>query len=184
MLVTKLEFHTMIHVRQFSTSLGEMFSAENAAGALLRLGFCKPGWREQMEREWTARRETVVWEAGDSPVARQLQEYCCAQRREFDLPLAQHGSEFQHKVWDELRRIPYGQTTTYQKLAQRIGNPAACRAVGRANATNGIAIIIPCHRVIGADGTLTGYAGGSSIKGKLLRLEGALQPGLFNEREG
>lgn len=174
----------MIYAHQFSTSLGEMFSAENAEGALLRLGFCKPGWKEQLEREWVAQRETVVWETGTSPVARQLQEYCCGERREFDLPLAQRGSEFQLKVWDELQRIPYGETVTYQKLAQRIGNPTACRAVGRANATNGIAIIIPCHRVIGSNGTLTGYAGGSGIKEKLLRLEGALQPGLFNERDG
>ena len=161
-----------------------MFSAQNAEGALLRLGFCKPGWKEQLEREVAARHETLVWEAGDSPVARQIQEYFCGVRREFDLPMAQQGSEFQHKVWDELQRIPYGQTITYHKLAQRIGNPTACRAVGRANATNGIAIIIPCHRVIGSNGTLTGYVGGSGIKEKMLRLEGALQPGLFSERDG
>jgi methylated-DNA-[protein]-cysteine S-methyltransferase len=174
----------MIHARHFSTPLGKMFSAQNAEGALLRLGFCKPGWKEQLEREVAARHETLVWEASDSPVARQIQEYCCGARREFDLPLAQQGSEFQHKVWEELRRIPYGQTITYHKLAQRSANPAACRAVGRANATNGIAIIIPCHRVIGSNGTLTGYVGGSGIKEKLLRLEGALQPELFSERDG
>lgn len=174
----------MIHAHHFPTSLGEMFSTENAEGALLRLGFCKPGWKAQLEREVAVRHETLVWEAGDSSIAWQLQEYFCGVRREFDLPLTQQGSEFQHKVWDELQRIPYGQTITYHKLAQRIGNPTACRAVGRANATNAIAIIIPCHRVIGSNGTLTGYVGGSGIKEKLLRLEGALQPGLFSERDG
>lgn len=102
---------------------------------------------------------------------RELDEYFSGTRREFDLPLSLHGTPFQKSVWRELLRIPYGQTATYGELAERIGNPKACRAVGMANNRNPIVIIVPCHRVIGADGSLTGYAGGLDVKQKLLELE-------------
>lgn len=102
----------------------------------------------------------------------QLREYFAGARRTFDLPLAPHGTAFQQRVWAALRAIPYGETRTYGELAAAIGSPNASRAVGMANHRNPISIVIPCHRVIGANGTLTGYAGGLEIKRKLLALEG------------
>jgi len=112
---------------------------------------------------------------GESPLLKeaikQLSEYFGKKRKIFDLPLSLHGTEFQIKVWEELRKIPFGETYSYAKLAAAIGNPKACRAVGMANNKNPIAIIIPCHRVIGRDGSLTGYAGGLEIKKNLLELE-------------
>ena len=104
--------------------------------------------------------------------ARQLADFFAGRRARFDLPLAPHGTDFQRRVWDALRRIPAGQTRSYAELAAAIGQPTATRAVARANATNGIAIVIPCHRVIGSDGTLTGYAGGLWRKEKLIAVEG------------
>lgn len=104
--------------------------------------------------------------------ARQLDEYFAGKRTEFDLPLAPKGTEFQKKDWEALRKIPYGQTCTYKDIAQAIGCPKGFRAVGLANNRNPIMIIIPCHRVIGSDGSLTGYAGGTHIKKYLLELEG------------
>lgn len=101
----------------------------------------------------------------------EIGEYLCGKRKTFDLPLAPAGTLFQQKVWAALRSIPYGETRSYSQIAQAAGNPNACRAVGMANNKNPIAIIIPCHRVIGKDGSLTGYAGGLGIKKKLLELE-------------
>lgn len=102
----------------------------------------------------------------------QLREYFAGALRTFDLPLAPHGTAFQQRVWAALRAIPYGETRTYGELAAAIGSPNASRAVGMANHRNPISIVIPCHRVIGANGTLTGYAGGLEVKRKLLALEG------------
>lgn len=102
----------------------------------------------------------------------QLREYFAGARRTFDLPLAPHGTAFQQRVWAALRTIPYGETRTYGELAAAIDSPNASRAVGMANHRNPLPIIIPCHRVIGANGTLTGYAGGLEIKRRLLALEG------------
>ena len=104
---------------------------------------------------------------------RQLDEYFAGRRQRFELPLAPRGTAFQQAVWQALQRIPYGQTSSYSALAAQIGRPRAVRAVGAANGANPIALIIPCHRVIGRDGSLTGYAGGLARKALLLRLEGA-----------
>ena len=104
----------------------------------------------------------------------QLEEYFGKTRKEFDLPLAPNGTEFQKKDWQALSEIPYGKTTSYKNIAVRIGCPKGYRAVGMANNRNPIMIVIPCHRVIGSDGSLTGYEGGIHIKEYLLRLEGAL----------
>ncbi|MDE2090903.1 MAG: methylated-DNA--[protein]-cysteine S-methyltransferase [Gammaproteobacteria bacterium] len=101
----------------------------------------------------------------------QLREYFAGERREFDLTLAPEGTEFQLKVWSALRTIPYGKTWSYGELARRIRKPKASRAVGAANGQNPIPIIVPCHRVIGADGSLTGFGGGLRIKRLLLELE-------------
>lgn len=102
---------------------------------------------------------------------KQLKEYFEGNRREFDLPLETRGTEFQKKVWDELLKIPYGETKSYKDIAIAIGNEKACRAIGMANNKNHIPIIIPCHRVIGSNGKLVGYAGGLNVKEKLLNIE-------------
>jgi len=108
-----------------------------------------------------------------SRAARELAEYFAGKRRQFTIPLSPAGTDFQRRVWAALEAIPYGETTTYGALAAQIGNPRACRAVGMANNRNPIPIFIPCHRVVGADGSLTGYAGGLDAKQLLLELEGA-----------
>jgi len=106
--------------------------------------------------------------------ARQLDEYLAGERTAFDVPIAPSGTEFQRAVWAALCEIPYGTTATYGQLADRIGRPGAARAVGLANNRNPIAIIVPCHRVIGAGGKLVGYGGGLDLKARLLVLEGSL----------
>ena len=118
------------------------------------------------------------WHGGDNPILQaaqqQLVEYFGGKRRQFDLPLAPHGTDFQCTVWRALADIPYGSTISYAQLAQRLGNPNGTRAVGAANGRNPLPIVLPCHRVIGADGALTGFGGGLPTKRYLLALEGAL----------
>ncbi|MDX1301581.1 MAG: methylated-DNA--[protein]-cysteine S-methyltransferase [Photobacterium sp.] len=115
----------------------------------------------------------------EHPVLKQavseFQEYFAGTRQRFEVPLAATGTEFQQKVWQTLTTIPFGTTWSYQDLANAIGNPKAVRAVGLANGKNPISIIVPCHRVIGKNGKLTGYAGGIEQKEGLLKHEGALQ---------
>lgn len=114
------------------------------------------------------------WIRDEKPFAvarRQLDEYFAGERRAFDLPLKPTGTAFQRRVLEELMRIPYGETTSYGDIAERIGRPAAVRAVGAANGRNPLPIVIPCHRVIGKDGSLTGFGGGLPTKRALLRLE-------------
>jgi len=103
--------------------------------------------------------------------AAQLEEYFQGKRKEFDFPLDPKGTDFQRSVWKALQEIPYGETQTYSFVARAIGNPKACRAVGMANNKNPIWIVIPCHRVVGANGSLTGYGGGLDMKQRLLDLE-------------
>lgn len=132
--------------------------------------------------EFHAPRHAVVrdvrWRAGPHPlldaIAAQLDEYFAGTRQSFDLPLAPEGTDFQRTVWHALAAIPYGETISYAQLAARIGRPSAVRAVGAANGRNPIPIVLPCHRVIGADGSLTGFGGGLPTKRFLLALEGAL----------
>lgn len=113
-------------------------------------------------------------------VRKQLEEYFAGKRRGFDLPLAANGTAFQQCVWEAVRAIPWGSTSSYQRIAEQLGGNAVARAVGSANGANPTPIIVPCHRVIGADGSLTGYAGGIWRKQWLLRHEGALQSDLFD----
>jgi methylated-DNA-[protein]-cysteine S-methyltransferase len=116
------------------------------------------------------------WQRAGEPFARareQLGQYFAGERAEFDLPAAGTGTRFQRRVWAALAQIPYGETISYGELARRIERPAAARAVGMANGRNPISIVVPCHRVIGADGTLTGYGGGVERKRFLLELEGS-----------
>lgn len=101
----------------------------------------------------------------------ELQEYAAGERREFDLALSLYGSGWQRSVWESLVRIPFGQTRTYSQVAEEVGRPGAARAVGRAVATNPVPVVVPCHRVIGADGSLTGFAGGVHLKERLLEHE-------------
>jgi methylated-DNA-[protein]-cysteine S-methyltransferase len=116
--------------------------------------------------------------AGDDAVleacATQLAEYFSGVRHRFELPLAPRGTDFQQLVWQALRAIPYGQTRSYGEVARAIGRPGAVRAVGAANGRNPLPIVVPCHRVIGSDGSLTGFAGGLEAKTCLLELEGAM----------
>jgi methylated-DNA-[protein]-cysteine S-methyltransferase len=116
-------------------------------------------------------------ETGDPVLAesiRQLRDYFAARRRSFTLPLAAQGTAFQRSVWAALASIPFGEVRSYRDIAHDIGNPAAVRAVGAANGRNPLPIVVPCHRVIGSNGALTGFAGGLPAKTFLLRLEGAL----------
>ncbi len=104
--------------------------------------------------------------------SQQLSSYFAGKLRKFELPVAPDGTTFQRAVWSELQRIPYGETISYGELARRLGNPKAVRAVGLANGSNPISIVIPCHRVIGSNGSLVGYGGGLPVKQALLALEG------------
>lgn len=155
---------------------------ETPAGELLLGDFCG----EVVLCDWTAdrRRGTndrrvqkalgATFEPGDSPLlqklSEELAEYFAGKRRAFDLPVRYTGTPFEARVWDELRRIPYGKTITYGELARRIGNPAATRAVAGANARNPVSLLVPCHRVVAGSG-LGGYAGGLDAKVVLLDLE-------------
>jgi len=128
----------------------------------------EPPRRLNREATQTIRREASILL---KETIRQLRAYFSGELEHFDLPLAPHGTPFQLEVWRRLCEIPYGETISYGELARRIGNPKASRAVGLANGSNPIPIIIPCHRVIGSNGKLTGYGGGLPIKQKLLALE-------------
>ena len=147
----------------FSTPLGEMGLGEEE-GAITALSL--PG--RPVPR--IISRPTPLLEEG----RRQLLEYLAGERQVFELPLAPAGTPFQREVWKALQTIPYGQTRSYGDIARQIGRPKAFRAVGMANHENPIPIFIPCHRVVGSDGSLTGYAGGLELKKALLGLEGSL----------
>lgn len=142
-------------------------------------------WHHGSAAEAEAARQRHWPEAARDPAAAplpalktQLAEYFAGGRRSFDLPLAPQGSAFQQRVWQALQEIPYGATRSYADIARAVGAPGSARAVGGANHDNPIGVVIPCHRVIGAGGALTGYAGGLDRKRLLLELEGALAPSL------
>ena len=161
------------HVADVDTPIGEMVAAASD-GHVLLLEFA---YRRTLDRqlERASRATGFHFERGQSRILEQLQrelaEYFGGKRRAFDVPVHAPGTPFQIRVWSELRRIPPGTTTTYGRVANAIGSPSAVRAVARANGDNRIAILIPCHRVIGSDGSLTGYGGGLWRKKKLLELE-------------
>jgi methylated-DNA-[protein]-cysteine S-methyltransferase len=156
----------------FESPIGPMTIAVNDAGALEEIHFgvapaILPAKASEENRAESAGRIA----GGTREVIRQLEEYFRGKRRDFELTLAPRGTEFQLSCWRELQRIAYGSTISYAELARRIGKPSAVRAVGAANGANPIPIIIPCHRVIGANGTLVGYGGGLHIKRALLAIE-------------
>jgi len=160
----------MIVRTQIDSPVGPLTLAASDAGLRL-LEFADSAHPVRLDGEW---RE------GEHPVLErtkaQLQDYFAGTRREFDLPLAPQGTPFQCAAWMALASIPYGQTISYAEQAARIGKPAAVRAIGAANGRNPISIVLPCHRVIGTNGALTGYGGGLPVKEFLLRLEGVLPP--------
>lgn len=151
--------------------------------ALTGLYMVKHRHGPEVQTDWIEQSDALPF----AETKRQLDAYFAGQLTEFDLPLAPEGTAFQQKVWQELQRIPYGATLSYGELARRIGNPNASRAVGLANGRNPISIIVPCHRVIGASGKLTGYGGGLSRKEILLTLEAGTrrneQSSLFSSSE-
>ena len=150
----------MTYRMQIDTPLGPMFAVD-IDGSLSRLDFVPLPHADCEAKQTPLLQET----------AKQLDEYFSGIRRNFDLPLAPSGTPFQIKVWEALDSIPYGQTRSYRDIAVMIGHPDACRAVGGANHRNPISIITPCHRVIGVNGSLTGYGGGLDKKRALLKLE-------------
>ncbi len=147
-----------------NSPIGELLLAGDK-DALTMIGFPKGSMRRDPEPDW------IFNEKPFADAMRQLDEYFAGERRDFDLPLRLDGTEFQLLVLDDLQKIPYGETTSYGDIAKRIGRPKASRAVGAANGRNPIPIVVPCHRVIGSHGDLTGFGGGLDTKEALLRLE-------------
>jgi methylated-DNA-[protein]-cysteine S-methyltransferase len=145
----------------YQTPIGEIGIVENGT-AITNVYFDK-----ESDLNNAVTKETALLKAA----AQQLQDYLAGNRKSFDLPLAPDGTEFQQRVWQALQQIPCGETRSYGDIARSIGQPKAARAVGLANSKNPIPVFVPCHRVIGADGKLVGYAGGLAVKEYLLNLE-------------
>jgi methylated-DNA-[protein]-cysteine S-methyltransferase len=152
--------------KEIDSPVGKLKLVANATALVAVLWEEEPPNRVRLEDMNFASRHPVLREA-----ERQLREYFSGTRTEFDLPLAPRGSEFQKKAWQALRRIPFGETRSYLGLAKELGAANAVRAVGAANGKNPLAIVVPCHRVIGASGALTGFAAGLEVKAKLLDFE-------------
>ena len=146
----------------YNTKIGEIAIEENGV-AITRLYFVN----KDLEKELEIKEETWLMRKA----IKEIKEYLEGKRNSFDLPLEPEGTEFQKKVWNVLKEIPYGETRSYGEIAKLIGNEKASRAVGMANNKNPIMIMIPCHRVIGVNGKLVGYAGGLDVKEKLLNME-------------
>ncbi|MFY0601050.1 MAG: bifunctional transcriptional activator/DNA repair protein Ada [Cyclobacteriaceae bacterium] len=168
--------HTIINLHRFSTPIGSMYAGATEE-ALCLLEFTD---RRMLETEFLDLRKRLNASIipGQNKITKQaekeIKEYFDGKRTSFNLPLLTPGSDFQNKVWNELKKIPIGETRSYAQQSENLGNPKAIRAVARANGMNRIAIVIPCHRVIGSDGSLTGYAGGLSRKKWLLEHEGTI----------
>ena len=158
-----------MHQIHMASPVGRLRLASDG-DALYLIEFEHPRHPYRHGGDWQEREDDVLREA-----RRQLHEYFEGKRRGFDLPLAPRGTGFQQQVWLALREIPYGATISYAQLATRLGAPTATRAVGAANGRNPLPIVVPCHRVIGADGSLTGFGGGLPTKRFLLELEGAIE---------
>ena len=155
---------SVVYYTTFESPVGPLLLAGDS-NALQRVSFESSKHSALTQAEWKQNR------AAFAEVIRQLQAYFRGELKVFDVPLAMEGTDFQLRVWNALRAIPYGETISYAQLAERIGNPKAVRAVGLANGSNPIPIIVPCHRVIGSDGSLTGFGGGLPIKKILIELE-------------
>ena len=149
----------------YETNIGRIGITDNGE-AVTGLMFAGPCGHNACPAGFAAAETTLIKEA-----VKQLKEYLDGKRKDFNVPLALDGTPFQKAVWKALQEIPYGETRSYREIAESIGRPKACRAVGMANNKNPVAIIVPCHRVIGSNGKLVGYAGGMDVKEKLLELE-------------
>lgn len=168
-----------ILVQNYKTSYGELLLGS------INDKLCLCDWRYRKAREAIDKRLCRYFNAefvnGEHAVIdeaiKQLDQYFLAKRHDFTIPIALAGTDFQQAIWQQLQSIPFGETITYLKLAERVGDIKAVRAVANANGANALSIIIPCHRVIGSDGQLTGYAGGLKAKQKLISLE---QPDLLS----
>lgn len=156
-----------VYVDTFETPFGLFSAAANESGALVATAF---GDRAALKRRLSVF-HVIAEKRKLASVRRQVSEYFAGGRRVFDLSLAAAGTPFQQEAWNALCAIPFGETRSYGQLARQLGRPAAARAIGRANATNPICLIVPCHRVIGARGELTGFAFGEEIKRRLLEHE-------------
>ncbi|MBA3564077.1 MAG: methylated-DNA--[protein]-cysteine S-methyltransferase [Gammaproteobacteria bacterium] len=158
------------------TGVGPLRVGVHEDGRLVRTFFLRGRHKCDMTPDWA----DAMPDGAARRVAAQLCEYFAGERRSFDLPLDLQGSPFQNKVWRALLDVPFGETASYGDIARRIGAPGLARAVGRANATNPIPVVVPCHRIVGSDRSLTGYGGGLHIKRYLLELEGVLPGTLFS----
>ena len=161
-----------------ATRLAPVFVAVDAEGRLAALRFLDPDAPERVAEELLARHrkrgeEPVENARACADVLKQVKTFLARQTKRFDVVLVPRGTTFQAEVWRALRAIPYGKTISYGELAERIGRPTAVRAVARANATNPVALVVPCHRVVGSDGSVTGYNGGIAVKEALLAMEAA-----------
>lgn len=157
----------MIRYTRIPTPLGTLLATADGK-ALTGLYYEGGRHAPKAAREWTE-------DAACPPLAacaKQVADYLDGKRKDFDLPMAAQGTDFQRRVWKEIARIPYGKTITYAELAKRAGSPGSARAAGAATGRNPLSIIVPCHRVVGTSGSLTGYAGGLDRKERLLKLEG------------
>ncbi len=166
----------MTGLHRLASPLGTLQVGFDTDGALVYLGFANHEFRPSLLAK-VARMglSGASHEALRRRLAQQLEAYAGGERHPFDLPIRLRGTAFEQRVWAALQRIPFGQTRSYGQLAAELGDPHLSRAVGRANGANPVSILVPCHRVIGADGSLTGYAGGLLMKARLLRLEGAFR---------
>jgi methylated-DNA-[protein]-cysteine S-methyltransferase len=168
-----------LHAAVLPAPFGDLVVAVDDQDQVVALVFRHEASAEDALRGVVQPGETVAWDDGRcAALADQLGAYFRRERTAFDLTVAPRGTPFEQRVWAALGDIPYGSATSYGELARRLGDPGAVRAVGRANGANPISIVIPCHRVIGADGALVGYGGGLEVKRWLLELEGVLLPGL------
>ncbi len=166
-----------IHICYYSSPLGSLIIGDHAGG------LCMVDWQYRARRKQVDERIAGFFKASfvekqtdlHTEVIRQLGLYLRREIQHFDLPLVFAGSAFQQKVWKALMDIPFGKTVSYLELSRQLGDEKAIRAVAGANGANAISIIVPCHRVVGSNGSLTGYAGGTKVKQQLLQLEGATQ---------
>lgn len=157
---------------RFETPIAEMLSVVDSHGALVNLNFWTGSRLEEVPNQWNLRGRSLTWDARpNAHVVQAVTAYFKSELTRFELALAPGGTAFQREVWHALCLIPHGTTISYGALAARLGRPRAARGVGAANAANPIALVVPCHRVIGANGKLTGYAAGLSIKQRLLAHE-------------
>ena len=164
----------MTRYARFATPLGTVLATEEG-GFLTSVDFIDAKYAKPVAKAWVEDPEA-------SPLkecAQQLGEYFAAKRERFELPTLPAGTMFQKRVWREISRVPFGATITYSELAKRAGAEGSARAAGAATGRNPIAVIVPCHRIVGSDGSLTGYAGGLGRKTRLLEIEGVLQGSLI-----